>query len=557
VARRRRDSRGRLGAFVVAGAAALLAFPAAASADVNSDVNPQGVLTVETTAGDAVTITSVGGNVKINGQDPDDGPAASATLTAINVLGDDGGNNINLAAVNTPDFSAQLAVSVEGRGGIDAINGSQLADTLKGGDAGDRIIGDNNPAGTRDNMIGEAGNDELVWNPGDGDDTNEGGAGDDESEVNGGGKEQFEVKPGTVPGRVAFDRVQPDPTFSAPFSVDISDDTERLDLNAGAADDIVKADGELNALAFALDINGGDANDVIDGGDGADNIAGGLGDDQIAADNNPAQTQDIVNGDGGNDTMTWNPGDGDDVNEGGEGTDTSVVNGGTGDEDFRVQPSATPGRVQFDRIDPAPFNVDIGTTENLVVNGGGGDDEIKGRSGLAGLIASTFNGDDDSDDVKGTDGRDALAGGKGGDLIRSVDRAADSVECGRGFDLALVDRRDTVRGCEIVLGGRLKVKVASKSASVSGGAAALKLKCVAAERCKGRAKLRRGGKTLASAKFAMGKKKTDKVRMKLNKRGLRLLANAPNKGLKVQLRIDAKDSNGNGWRTNSGLRLTQ
>ena len=556
MARRRRDSRGRLGALVVAGAAALLAFPAAASADVNTGV-AAGVLTVTTTAGDAVTITSDAGNVKINGQDPESGPAASAGLTAINVTGDDGGNNINLAAVNTPEFSAALTVSVDGRGGIDTINGSQLADTLKGGDAGDRIIGDNNPGGTRDNMLGEAGDDELVWNPGDGDDINEGGAGNDKSEVNGGGKEQFEVKPGTVPGRVAFDRVQPDPTFLAPFSVDISDDTERLDLNAGAADDVVKADGELNALAFALDINGGDGNDVIDGGDGADNIAGGLGDDQIAADNNPAQTQDIVNGDGGNDTMTWNPGDGDDVNEGGEGADTVVVNGGTGDEDFRVKPSTTLGRVQFDRIDPAPFNVDIGTSESLVVNGGEGDDELKGTSGLAGLIASTFNGDDDSDDIKGTDGEDALSGGKGGDLIRSIDKAADRIECGPGFDLALVDRRDTVRGCEIVLGGRLKVKVTGKSADVSNGAAALTLRCVATQRCNGLVKLRHGGKTIAKSKFAMGKKKTKDVRLKLNKRGLRLLAKAPNKGLKVQLRVDAKDANGNGWRTDSALRLTR
>ena len=157
--------------------------------------------------------------------------------------------------------------------------------------------------------------------------------------------------------------------------------------------------------------------------------------------------------------MTWNPGDGDDVNEGGDGNDTVVVNGGTGDEDFRSKPSATAGRVQFDRVDPAPFNIDIGTSESLVVNGGGGDDEIKGSNGLAGLIASTFNGDDGKDDIKGTDGPDSLSGGAGGDLIRSIDRAADSVECGSGFDLALVDRRDTVRGCNIVLGGALKVKV--------------------------------------------------------------------------------------------------
>jgi Ca2+-binding RTX toxin-like protein len=296
---------------------------------------------------------------------------------------------------------------------------------------------------------------------------------------------------------------------------------------------------------------------VIDGGDGADQISGGLGDDQIAADDNPLNTRDVVNGDAGNDTMTWNPGDDDDVNEGGEGNDTVVVNGATGDEDFRVKPSATAGRVQFDRTDPAPFNIDIGTSESLVVNGADGNDEIKGSNGLAGLIASTFNGDDGRDEIKGTDGRDSLSGGKGGDLIRSIDRAADRVECGSGFDLALVDRRDTVRACEIVLGGALKVKVTGKSASVSGGAAALTLRCVAPQRCSGLVKLRHGGKTIASAKFAMGKKQTKKLRLKLNKRGLRLLAKAPKKGLKVQLRIDAKDANRNGWRTDSPLRLTR
>ena len=96
--------------------------------------------------------------------------------------------------------------------------------------------------------------------------------------------------------------MQTDATFGAPFSVDISDDTERLDLNAAGDIDIINAAEGLEALAFALDIDGGDGNDVIDGGDGADKIAGGLGDDQIAADNNPAQARDVVNGDGGNDT---------------------------------------------------------------------------------------------------------------------------------------------------------------------------------------------------------------------------------------------------------------
>jgi Ca2+-binding RTX toxin-like protein len=702
VARRRRDSKGRLGAFAVAGAAALLAFPAVANADVSSDVDAQGVLTVQTTAGDAVTITSDAGNVKINGDNPDDGQAASADINAIRVIGDDAANDINLAGVATPAFDPLLTVLVEGKGGNDLINGSQLADTLKGGDGHDRVIGDDSLAGSLDDMRGEAGDDTLVWNPGDdddineggegydtaevngggkerfdvnpsgggrvlfervqddptfgapfkvdisddterldlnaggaedivnagaglfdlqlavdidggdgndvldgsdgpdlmtggagndriigddnpantfddmrggdGDDTmvwnggddddiNEGGAGNDTSEVNGGGKELFRVNPSANPGRVLFERVQQDPSFLAAFKVDISDDTERLDLNADAGEDIVEAGAGLAALAFALDIAGGDANDVIDGSDGADLIDAGAGDDRIAADDNPANTLDDVRGGPGDDTMTWNPADDDDINEGGEGNDTVVVNGG-GKERFEVTPSATPGRVAFNRRQPnqtflAPFSIDIATSENLVLNAGDGNDEIKGSSGLAGLIDSTFNGDDGKDQIKGTDGEDLLSGGKGSDLIRSFDHAADQVECDSGFDLALVDRRDTVRACEIVLGGALKVKVVGKSVDVSGGVAAITLLCVATKKCSGLIKLRHGGKTIASSKFAMGKKKSKTVRLKLNKRGLGLLVKAPKKGVKVQLRIDAKDAARNGWRTDSRLQLTR
>jgi Ca2+-binding RTX toxin-like protein len=559
VARRRRDSKGRLGLFAGAVAVALLAFPAVASANVTSAVN-NNVLTVTSDAGDAITITNdaATGQVKINGQNPGTGAAQSANLTAIQVTGDAGNNNITLAAVTEAAFPALTSVNVDGAGGNDTINGSLIADVLKGGGGNDRIIGDDNQPGTRDDMRGEAGNDTLVWNPGDDDDINEGGPGSDTAEVNGGGKEQFEVNPSTKPGRVSFDRVQPDPTFGAPFNVDISDDTEKLDLNAGGGDDIVNAGNGLQALAFALDIDGGDLNDVIDGGDGADLIDGAAGDDQIAADNNPLNTRDNVRGGPGNDTMTWNPGDGDDVNEGGDDNDTVVVNGGSVDEDFRVRPSSTPGRVSFDRTGPTPpgpFNIDIGTSENLVLNAGAGNDPIKGSKGLAGLIDSTFNGDDGEDRIKGTDGEDLLSGGKGGDLIRSRDKAADQVEGDGGFDIAFVDKRDTVRGVEIVLGGRLKVKVNAKSVDVTGGTASLTLKCVATKRCKGVVKLRHDGRTLATAKFKMGKKKSQTVRLKLKKRGLRLLANAPKKGLKVKLRIDAKDAAGNGWRTDSGLRL--
>ena len=620
----RTSSRARLGALIGAAAAALLAFPAAASATVTSQVT-NGDLVVSSDAGDAIVITDVGGSVKINGGDPGNGAAASSTIDSIAVTGGPDANTIDLKGVTAAAFPALASVTVNGAGGNDLINGSQLADTLDGGEGDDRIIGDDNQPNTDDVMRGEAGDDTLVWNPGDDDDVNEGGAGNDTSEVNGGGKEQFEVKPSATPGRVAFDRVQPDPTFGAPFNVDISDDTERLDLNAGGDVDIVNAAAGLDALQFALDIDGGDGDDTLDGGDGPDVMSGGNGNDRITGDDNPLNTRDNVSGnagddtmvwnggddtvtadsgfaslrldveggdgndsldggdapdllsggngndrlvgddnplgtrdesrgDAGDDTMVWNPGDDDDINEGGDGNDTVEVNGGGADERFRAEPSATAGRVSFDRVDPAPFNIDIGTSESLQVNGAAGDDRISGSKRLAGLIAGNFNGDDDDDTIRGTGAEDLLSGGKGRDVINSRDKAADEVDCNGGFDVAFVDRRDTVRGCEIVLGGRLRVKHLGKALNASGGTAAVRLQCVAARRCTGRVALLRGGKSLGSEKYRVGRK-AKTFRVKLNRRAVRLLARAPRKGLSVALRIDARDTAGNGWRTSDRIKL--
>jgi Ca2+-binding RTX toxin-like protein len=242
--------------------------------------------------------------------------------------------------------------------------------------------------------------------------------------------------------------------------------------------------------------------------------------------------------------------------DGQNGNDTTEVNGGSGAEEFTVKPSATtPGRVDFDRVDPAPFNLDIGTTENLQLNAGGGNDEIKGAKGLAGLIVSSLSADDDNDEIKGTDGEDLLFGGKGFDVIRSRDKAEDHVDCGRGFDVAFVDRRDFVRGCEVVLGGKLRVKLLRKAVNVAGGAAAVPLRCVVAKRCKGSARLRLKGKTLGGARFNIGRKKAKTIRVKLSRRGRRLMAGASSNGLRVQLRIDATDTNGNGWRTTPVVKL--
>jgi Ca2+-binding RTX toxin-like protein len=159
-------------------------------------------------------------------------------------------------------------------------------------------------------------------------------------------------------------------------------------------------------------------NDLLFGGDGNDTITGGAGDDQVF-------------GQAGNDRMIWNPGDGTDLNEGGAGTDTVEVNGGNGAETFTATPNGS--RVRFDRITPAPFTIDIGTSENLVVNMNGGDDTFTGSNGLAGLISLTVDGGAGNDTITGGDGNDMLIGGDGNDLIVGG-RGADTAIMGAGDD---------------------------------------------------------------------------------------------------------------------------
>ena len=209
------------------------------------------------------------------------------------------------------------------------------------------------------------------------------------------------------------------------------------------ADDTISLD-EANGALPAAELFGGAGDDVLTGGSGADQLFGqngndtllgkggddllfgGAGDDVLTG----GAGNDQVFGQDGNDRMIWNPGDGSDLFEGGAGNDTAEVNGGNGAETFSI--TANGGRVRFDRLDPAPFSIDIGTTENLVVNANGGDDTITAGNGLAGLIQFTLDGGAGNDTITGGDGNDTLLGGDGNDLVAG----------GRGNDVAFLGTGD-------------------------------------------------------------------------------------------------------------------
>ena len=73
--------------------------------------------------------------------------------------------------------------------------------------------------------------------------------------------------------------------------------------------------------------------------------------------------------------------------------------------------------MRFDRLDPAPFSIDIGTSENLVLNANGGNDTFSATGNLAALIKITVDGGAGDDTLLGSNGIDLLLGGDGNDFI--------------------------------------------------------------------------------------------------------------------------------------------
>ena len=179
----------------------------------------------------------------------------------------------------------------------------------------------------------------------------------------------------------------------------------RANLFGGAGNDTLTG-GSGGDMLFGQSGNdtllGKGGNDFLFGGAGNDTLTGGDGDDQVF-------------GEAGNDRMIWNPGDDTDLFEGGSGTDTAEVNGGNGAEIFTLTANGT--RVRFDRLEPGPFSLDIGTTENLVLNMNGGDDSFSATGNLAALIGVTVDGGTGNDTILGSNGADILLGGDGNDFI--------------------------------------------------------------------------------------------------------------------------------------------
>jgi Ca2+-binding RTX toxin-like protein len=156
---------------------------------------------------------------------------------------------------------------------------------------------------------------------------------------------------------------------------------------------------------------GQSGNDTLLGRGGVDFMFGGSENDTLTG----GDADDQVFGESGDDRMIWNPGDDTDLNEGGAGADVVEVNGGGGTEKFTT--TANGLRVRFDRVDPAAFSIDIGSSEKLLLKANGGDDEFSATGNLAALIQLTVDGGAGDDTLLGSNGIDLLLGGDGDDHI--------------------------------------------------------------------------------------------------------------------------------------------
>ncbi|WP_299348176.1 Hint domain-containing protein [uncultured Shimia sp.] len=284
----------------------------------------------------------------------------------------------------------------------------------------------------------------------------------------------------TIPGPVSRWEVQHEQDGGNNSGVTVTDITFDVttivtDTDDGAGDSLVGGDGDDSIYGEGGDdtIEGGDGSDSIEGGEGNDLIESGTGDlaDQlpdlgfpgygpvppIAADSDPDDDRDYVDGGAGNDTIST-------------GDDADTILGGTGNDEID-------GGVDADDIDGGEGDdTIIGGEGSDTIDGGDDDDLIYG--GLDPIFPDSLNIKDDDDtfgpDPEPDNGRDLIDGGAGNDTIFGQDDDDtifggtgndwidagiddDSVDGGSGVDIISGDHGDdTLSGgddTDLVLGG--------------------------------------------------------------------------------------------------------
>ncbi|GLQ28086.1 Hint domain-containing protein [Sulfitobacter pacificus] len=322
------------------------------------------------------------------------------SITLVGVLASQVNSAAELESIGIPGVAAAPDFIVEGTSGNDTIDGSYLGDP-----EGDRVDNNDHSDGSNNDSIVAGDGDDSV-NAGVGDDTIDGGAGND-----------------TIIGFEGNDSV-----FGGEGDDDIN---TRTSVGTGQPDEGY-TDASNPALNYAADTDPNNDRDTVDGGGGNDRIRTGDDDDVIVA----GTGADTV--DGGFDDDSISGGAGADSLEGNEGNDT-ISGGAEGDiiygdvlPDNPDYPYFTPYDLPNDGSDQAPAN------NADLLTGDGGDDTIYGQddddtiSGGAG--DDLLDGGNDDDVITGGAGSDSIIGGSGNDTIDGGD-GDDSLSGNEGNDV--------------------------------------------------------------------------------------------------------------------------
>ncbi len=286
-------------------------------------------LRIDIDSSEAAVISSVGGNVKINGGDPDNGVYPSSKVQFIEIICKGFFNNtLNLSSVNETDFPEMISTIIQAGPGNDTIIGSQFDDDIEGGEGLDVISGNQ------------------------GDDTMKGGMDSDRYDLDDNwGRDQIEDPAGNGVGD----------------NIRFIGTTEEIEVEIGSggvgavgAGDSLKAIGEFELLdtgdhparivfsgsgvTFPGDLDGGDGYTILDYSAWTSNVTVNLASNSGTAFSSIANIEEVIGSSAGDsltaraDDTILRGGPGDDFLEGVSGL-TSLF--GEGDNDTLVPGSGT------------------------------------------------------------------------------------------------------------------------------------------------------------------------------------------------------------------------
>jgi Ca2+-binding RTX toxin-like protein len=351
-----------------------------------------GAVTVSLLLQNVAQNTGSAGNDTLMGMNDLTGGSGNDTLTGDNVgigniLSGGGGND-----------------TIYGNGGTDTLNGDGGNDTLNGGAGNDTVNGGN-------------GDDEIYVGIAEGNDTINGGSGYDIAYiVHAGVAATVNL---TASGSIVT------ATNASAQTILTTTGVEDIEFQSSASGGTLNVGAGMVAAGIQwVNLVGGSGYDVvsaagtdakldINGNGGGLNATGGSGDDYIVSGNGSENSDDIINGGGGNDFLDGQ--DGNNTIDGGSGNDT--IYGGAGNDSIL-------GGAGNDVIS-SEFGDDVidGGSGDDTIYAGGGNDSITGGTGNDTLYGESG---DDTFHVWNDQGNQTIDGNAGNDLVQIHDGAGDN-----------------------------------------------------------------------------------------------------------------------------------